>query len=206
MPTTRIIQQMLFNWGIQDCVYVGWTLIQQPPAENVHQISHSYITTTLPQLQASLLLHWNNADTPNLFIGSPQLFRRTSCTSSQVTVFEYPLTQQLLCGYSDFLPEQEYHSNSERLKERKVNTRAWTSEDTEVLKSNFIYPNKASSSLWGILLVSIHFRNSKLINALHFFLKENPFVFFIVGLLKRSHNWWITTCFYLFNLNFIGIK
>lgn len=104
MPITHIIQQMLFNWGIQDCVYVGWTLIQQPLAEKVYQISHFFspshcicfqnlptlfITTTLPQLQAFLLLHWNNADTPNLFIGCPQLFRRMSCTPSRVIVFEY---------------------------------------------------------------------------------------------------------------------
>lgn len=103
VPKTHIIQQMLFNWGIQDCVYMGWTLIQQPPAVKVHQVSHLFsppricfqtlpslfATTTLPQLQASLLLHWNNADTPNLFIGCPQLGRSMSCTSFPVIVFEY---------------------------------------------------------------------------------------------------------------------
>lgn len=103
MPRTHITQK-LFNWGTQDCVYVGWTLIQQPLAEKVHHIRHLFspspricfqnlpslfITTTLPQLQASLLLHWNNCDTPDLFICCPQLCRRMSCTSSRVIVFEH---------------------------------------------------------------------------------------------------------------------
>lgn len=85
-------------------VCMGWTLIQQPLAKKVHQISHLFspslcicfqnfpslfITTTLPQLQTFLLLHWNNADTPNLFIGCPQLFRTMSCTSSPVILSEY---------------------------------------------------------------------------------------------------------------------
>lgn len=100
MPTAHIIQH--FNGGTQDCVCVGF--IQQPLAKKVHQISllfspspricfqnlpSHFIRTTLPQLQASLLLHWNGADTPNLFIGCPQLFRRMKCISSPVILFEY---------------------------------------------------------------------------------------------------------------------